>query len=81
MQMDITINEDILKQTTKCQHDFACLNSDSYPVCGVLNQQSPSFLETSCIEEEPCPYCVPYTSTKGFCACPTRGELYRRYGI
>jgi hypothetical protein len=78
--MNSNVPNEILKTTTKCEHDFSCLKDDSYPRCKAVRELLPNFLEAQCVKYE-CPYCYSFSSTEGFCSCPTRIELDKRYAI
>jgi hypothetical protein len=81
--MDIEISDDILKRTTKCNHDFSCLSGGPAPVCKVEEAIGTLAALTNCEGKVYCDYCIPYgmADTSSFCTCPVRIELYRRYKI
>jgi hypothetical protein len=77
-----TISNDILGQTTECEHDFVCLNDNSAPLCAVRSvSPNENVLYTFCSANSPCPYCKTIGPAEGVCTCPVRNELYKRYGI
>ncbi len=72
------IDEAILKKTDKCEKGFSCLDGGDICKADFLSEpDGPLFIE--CVEPKPCSY-------KGFdsskvCACPTRKEIYVKYGV
>ena len=81
------INEETLKQTTKCIHNFACLKQTLLPDkklpprCFSIRTSERRIVRTMCAMKTACPYCEPLGLGEGICTCPVRNELYRRYGI
>ena len=76
------ISNEILNETTKCEHDFVCLNGDSAPLCAVRSvSPNKNALHTFCPANSSCPYCKTLGPAEGICMCPVRNELYKRYGI
>ena len=73
------IREDILKDTTKCKKDFACLSSDNADICKAEGLLSNGLVKIECDEPNDCSYKTFMSSV--FCACPTRKEIYKKYGI
>jgi hypothetical protein len=85
--MHITVPETIVKQTTKCKYEFACLdqtlplNEKLPPRCFSIRTSDPGIVRTMCPMKTACPYCQPLGLGEGICTCPVRKELYKRYGI
>ncbi len=80
--MDITISEEILKQTTECKKDFACLSSETRDVCKATTSMMESMVYVECLEEVSCPYRRSFgTSGIYVCKCPVRVVLCKRHGI
>jgi hypothetical protein len=77
--MVITVSEEILNQTADCDKNFSCLSFQD-ELCEVLDKIGKGFLFVDCREAE-CSYCQPVGYAGGACSCPTRMELYERYGI
>lgn len=79
--MAYKISEDIIKKTTSCEGDFACIVTGECP----KNKCKPTgsingylWVETKAII--PCGYHM--TFGKGdICKCPTRNEIYKKYRI
>ncbi len=78
--MKFKVPESVLKETTKCSHDFACLTtgqccySDECKV-HTANGKNVLFLEPN--EFVNCPYWTRYGS-ETLCTCPTHNALYRQ---
>lgn len=78
--MPFTVTPEALKQADKCPNAFSCLNDSEYPVCGVFGEPTTGVLVTFCPQNSPCPYCQS-KGIQGFCVCPVRIELHKKYGI
>ena len=79
--MPFTVSEEIFKRTV-CEHQFSCLNGESRPVCMAVSEHGDDTVLTTCGKDSPsCKYCMVIGETGGNCACPTRVELFKRYGI
>jgi hypothetical protein len=81
VRKEIPMSEAILKETTKCKKNFSCLSLQASSVCSVQHTIGSRILVTLCGAGPLCPYCVATDYMEGFCKCPTRRELHRRYGI
>lgn len=80
--MKLEISENILKNTTKCNKDFACLSGERECLCKLED----SIIDTPCfiiIRAENCGFCDYNVSFGNFfiCTCPTRNEIYKCYEI
>lgn len=76
-----TVSNDVLSQTTKCEHDFVCLNDNAAHVCAVRSvSPEGNVLHTFCPANSFCPYCKTIGPVEGICMCPVRNEIYKRYG-
>ena len=75
--MSYQLSGETKKQTVRCTHDFQCLN-DNCNMCSILK-----CLENTLLVKGPkhlhCSYFLSY-GDKLFCLCPSRHELYIRYG-
>lgn len=79
--MAITIDDDILKRTTKCYKIFDCLSVRLHDMCEVERfLGSNGVLQIQLKNGNSCGYYVRLDDLD-FCTCPTRLELYKRYGI
>lgn len=87
--MNFNVSDEIRKQTTQCQSDFICLtylNKGETPMCDNDNPMCPveSFIEGDGVfVKNKDPNTCLYMMSFGYgyiCNCPTRCEIYRRYG-
>jgi hypothetical protein len=80
IKMDIQISKDILKETIKCKKTFSCL-SDQNDICEMKsgNPQEVFFIKYP--KDKGCGYEYSYGYSDHICTCPTRQEIFRRYGI
>lgn len=79
--MKIEVNPDVINKTTHCDHDFLCL-SDEWTQCGVIKNLIGGKL--LCVhfdwgKQRDCSYMVLFGGDY-YCTCPTRIEIYKRYG-
>ena len=79
--MSFTVPEDVKKRTTKCHHDYSCLESGlccDKPRCDVKEDTSGVlFLKSKGLLG--CPYFGDYGGAK-YCACPTHTAIVKKYG-
>ena len=73
------ISKDILQETTDCYKEFECLRNTNYQYCDV-NQCIKNHPVVECLSKNPCSYKI-WFSRQAICACPTRTEIFRKYGI
>lgn len=79
--MGFEVDEEILKETTKCKEGFVCLASEVHGLCKVASSAAGGKVLFVCAEKKTrCPYCVPFGNSF-VCNCPTRIELYKRYEV
>jgi hypothetical protein len=78
--MDIQISKDILKETIKCKKNFSCL-SDQKDLCEMRSRNPQEVFFIIYTKDERCRYEYSYDYTHHVCTCPTRQEIFRRYGI
>jgi hypothetical protein len=79
--MKYSITEKTLRRTT-CRKDFHCLSGNMEGVCEVFDSDGTEAFVTDCPKRErEYDHCKPFDGPQGFCECPTRQELYHRYGI
>jgi hypothetical protein len=75
------VSEETLKQTTKCPYDFGCLYGTYKDLCtGKLPSGNTVYIKCKHTRLS-CEYCRSFDKVIGMCTCPTRMELYARYGI
>ena len=74
------VNGDTLRVTTGCMYQFHCLENSGWDMCPVTRPIEPRGVLLEICLRESCPY---LTSRQGrpLCTCPTRCEIYERYGL
>lgn len=77
-KMDIEIDEDVKKSTTKCEKDFKCLVDNTYELCKVTESVRDNVLFIKCEEDNYCIYRMDFGNSY-ICNCPTRKEIYKKY--
>ena len=77
--MEIKIDEDTLKSTTKCEKNFSCLK-DQNGLCKVEYYIPDIVYFAKCNEHISCRYKKGYGNSF-FCSCPTRKEIYIKYKL
>ncbi len=80
-KIDIKINEDIKKSTTKCEKNFACLSTKDYKHCKVVRSIQDNVFYIECLTWKPCSYREIFGSSSYTCNCPIRKEIYKKYKI
>ena len=78
--MKFNISDKILRDTSKCKKDFSCLSGERKDLCQVKPRTYKIYDYIECKNEEGCIYQTPLDNVF-ICACPTRREIYDRYGI
>jgi hypothetical protein len=82
MQKILTVNKDTLEKTTKCNKNLSCLSGEREDLCKVGVSMSSRNVVVRCVDnEQSCKYWASFGGSEGACLCPTRIELYQRYGI
>ncbi|MFZ3059066.1 MAG: hypothetical protein WA102_04925 [Candidatus Methanoperedens sp.] len=76
----IRVNEEILKNTTKCRKDFSCLSGKRNDICRVELAVNDKIHFVKCLSDEPCDYKKSF-GYSFICICPVRKELYNMYNI
>ena len=78
--MKIEINPKIIEITTKCTKNFDCLTDAQNIYCKVNEciQDEVHFVE--CRYRDYCTYRMTFGDSF-ICQCPTRKEIYNKYGI
>ena len=70
----------ILEQTTKCRHDFSCLQTgccgDS-PMCDVETAHGQNVLCVLATDWPQCPYHLDFGGAR-FCVCPVRSAIHQQ---
>jgi hypothetical protein len=75
----LEIGKEVLRKTTKCEMEFACLSGDDKCLFNVEHTIQDSVFYVTC-EEEDCPYRVSHGFMGAVCSCPARVEIYKRHG-
>jgi len=78
--MAFEVSNEIREQTTKCPQDFRCLNDESPGVCAAHTRVKGDGLFIEKAKDGFCPYIMPFGYSH-ICHCPTRCELFDRYGV
>lgn len=73
------ISSRALARTTKCPSDFACLTCENHCLCPVERVAGEGTLVLRNTSPEACPY-EGSSGSDSTCKCPTRFEIYERYG-
>jgi hypothetical protein len=77
--MTYDISEETLAKTNKCQNDFACLEGGECLKCVVKYSVPDNGCFVKPVKTENCNYLLRYGDS-WLCICPTRSEIYKRYG-
>ena len=77
--MNIKIDEAIIEKTIFCKHDFKCLSGDISCSCEIQGSVGYNMLKIKPKLDIECTYHASF-GYASFCNCPTRNELYNRYG-
>ena len=78
--IDIKVDEDIKKGTTKCEKDFRCLADNTYELCRVTETVRDNVLFIQCEGDNYCNYRISF-GYSFICSCPTRKEIYNKYKV
>jgi len=82
--MKIEIDEEVLSKTTECKKGFSCLSSKTRDICKVRSKLESAGAEMILFcepnNDKHCDYKKPFGDFC-ICECPTRKEIYNRYGI
>ncbi len=74
------IRKEIHEETNECEKTFKCLNNKKNIYCEVISNVSNKVHFVECLTEEYCNYQFTF-GYKCVCSCPTRKEIYNKYGI
>jgi hypothetical protein len=77
--MTYDISEDTRAKTKKCHCDFACLAGGECLKCVVEDSIPNDGCFIKPVKTDKCNYLLSYGNS-WLCTCPTRSEIYRRYG-
>jgi hypothetical protein len=84
--MKIELKDEVIKQATKCNCNFSCLNdkenlqrSDCSPMCTVENIIAEGMVFVNFNYDFSCNYSLPYGTKQTICRCPVRYLIYKHY--
>jgi len=77
--MKFEVDEAVIKATTRCEKDFACLECEEKVYCPVEACLMHRVHFVKCLHDKPCAYKV-RVDRSPVCTCPVRKEIFRRYG-
>ena len=75
-----SVPAEILRKTTKCSHDFSCLQTGQCgdnPMCDVQTAHSDNVLCVSAADWPKCPYHLDFGGAR-FCVCPVRCAIHQQ---
>ena len=76
----IKIDEVVIRSTVNCQYGFRCLSGDTTCLCEVKDSIGYDMLEIIPKSDTDCNHRISLGNSN-FCMCPTRVEIYNRYGM
>ena len=79
--VSMEIDEDVKKCTIKCNKDMSCLSDKGNNLCKVVRSTSGDIIFIECMEYSPCNYKMSFGFSSFICNCPTRKEIYKKYGV
>ena len=78
MKKEIKIDDETVKQTTKCPYNFQCLSDPDFEFCPIKESLGIDILVLKNPKYRSCPYLLCYDDNH-ICNCPTRCEIYEKY--
>ncbi len=78
--MFLEIDKEVTQKTTACEKNFACLTNYFHNFCKVESTIQGNVHFVKCPEGLKCNYKLCFAKER-ICTCPTRKELFRKYGI
>jgi hypothetical protein len=78
--MTYDISKEIIEQTNKCPREFKCLTGEKKDLCRVQKHTRRDELMLVPINQCFCPY-IMSSGRSYICKCPTRMEIYQRFGV
>ena len=79
-KIEFQINDNVLRDTTKCRKDFSCLSGEKECLCELKYCSYDQSYYINPNTEKFCNYMICYGSTI-LCSCPVRREIFDRYKI
>jgi len=74
------IKKEILDKTEHCTKNFDCLKNNNTCCCKVESCINKEFYLVKCCENDSCGYRMTFGTSTYICTCPTRKEIYNKYG-
>ncbi len=71
------VSEEILKKTTKCHNNFACLTGQGEKPCEIEYDVNGSLFFVNYNQKKTCQYALSFGYSY-ICTCPTRKELVKK---
>lgn len=71
------VSEEIIEKTRACTKNYSCLKYK--PLCEIDHSINNRVHFIKCLNNALCPYKISYGSDF-ICSCPTRKEIYNKYG-
>ena len=81
IKVSMEIDDEVIKCTTECGKDMPCLSDKDYHLCKVVRATSGDVIFIECLEDSLCNYRMPFGFSSFICNCPTRKEIYKKYGV
>jgi len=78
--MILEIDQEILQKTTNCEKNFSCLSNKNHIPCKVKSIINNKVIFVECLNRDYCKYIQNYGNSY-ICLCPTRIEIFKKYGI
>jgi len=75
-----TVSDEAIAETERCKTGFSCLKGQCEALCPVESCINGKVLFIKCLNKEACSYQDTFGDSV-ICYCPTRKELYIRYGV
>ena len=73
------IEKEILDKTTLCNKDFDCIKNNNIR-CKVTRNVDKKVIFVECREKNFCNYKMSFGNSD-ICTCPTRKEIFKKYGL
>jgi len=78
MEVQMQVNDAVMKATTKCSKSFQCLSGNNECLCWATYASRYHFVEVKPRSSDPCSYLFHY-GNQAYCLCPTRNAIYSHY--
>ena len=74
------VSEETIAETKRCEKAFSCLKKTNEDLCPIESCVNGKVHFIKCLSTVSCSYRI-YNAYNCICRCPTRMELYNRYGV